>query len=484
MKINEQLQKTNSDVNMASRILTESFHKMNRYCDGAESLKFILLVLVHKQIYDDKLYKNISFGDMEYVLEFSPVEYKRNSENIEDYVNNYLNQLSRIGVILNCIDRENFSFEEVISDQEQGFILKNEEVKSIFCEIVKKVYNMPRFQRGIVFHAVLEDMMSHFFDYPCKANELTPNRYIAQLMDNLLNANNNDVILDGAIGTGFTVGLGAKLKPMYGYEEMLYYGSKIYGIDHNRYYCQIAALYLFLTGHRFKVSQADFIQFADKNEQRFDKISMEIPVGLKVQDMLDFDFYNKKKWLDVDNVVELEWLYVLSAFRLLSEKGRAVLLVPEMVLHRNVKMGVALRKHLIESHCISKIISVYYGRREKYALIVLEKNSESIFMVDTISNKDIFYLNSAKSYSMSQEGLEQLINILGSEKEKENLSAKVPYPQIIEYIYELSPKKYIQKQESVQQESMENLSKRLLAYHERLGVLKKEMEELPLFKIN
>lgn len=306
-----------------------------------------------------------------------------------------------------------------------------------------------------------------------KTGEVISSSPVAELLKMLLDVEDKDEFCDGTIGSGISA-----VRCVEGTD------ASIWGMDLNVEALQIAAMYLIISGKKkFQLKLGDFTLENDIN--KFDKIAMEIPFGIRVGELVGGQINLAKEWMMVEQCKDLDVLFLAKILEVLKEDGRAVVVVPNSVLFRINKAGRNLREKIVETDMLKTVISlppVHYGTGVKCSIIVLEKTEEDILFIDLDGeNGDFFQRQRRDVPILTAYGKEKLKEIIEEKKEIVGISCKASKKEICANEYDLSPGKYISLDEEIKYRCIEEINKELKNLYDELEQIDEMNMKMKLF---
>ena len=196
-------------------------------------------------------------------------------------------------------------------------------------------------------------------------------RHIIKMMVELVDPKPEEIICDPACGTsGFLVAASEYLKE-HKKEEVLfnrknkdhYMNHMFHGFDMDRTMLRIGAMNMMTHG-----VDNPFIEYrdslSDQNPDR-EKYSL-ILANPPFKGSLDYDIVSLDL-LKICKTKKTELLFLALFLRMLKTGGRCACIVPDGVLFGSSKAHVAIRKELVEEHCLEAVISMPSGVFKPYA---------------------------------------------------------------------------------------------------------------------
>ena len=163
----------------------------------------------------------------------------------------------------------------------------------------------------------------------------------------------------------------------------------------------------------------------------------------------------------------------------LSPKGTAAIVEFPGVLYRG-GAEQKIRKYMIDNNFIDIVIQLppdlFFGTSIATCILVLKKNKtdNNILFVDASTE---FVRNTNKN-KLSDENINNIINLLKERKEVENKSYLAPYEEVKESDYNISVNYYLKANLNEEKIDIKEVNKRLAEIVPRQEQLRKELEEI------
>lgn len=194
---------------------------------------------------------------------------------------------------------------------------------------------------------------------------VTP-RHIIRLIIDMVEPTSDDTIIDPSVGTGgFLVAAGEYLRD---HHPRLWLDAAVRenldsttftGVDSDASMCAIASMNLRLHGiQRPAISHRDALAAdgAGPSVGSFSLLLANPPFG----GIHDADV-TATELLKVAGTKKSELLFLVRALHLLSDRGRAAIIVPDSVLYGTSKAHIAVRRMLVEEHSLEGVVRLPAG---------------------------------------------------------------------------------------------------------------------------
>lgn len=277
------------------------------------------------------------------------------------------------------------SFEDIETLRKGAEVI--EEAYSLERGLLNNVLNPSRYQEehwkktflGVV--ALISEMESYgdiaeYLMYKIsseKGNEKVSSYTVARLLKIAANVKDGESVLDGTVGYGFSAIESIKGKDV-----------NFCGVDINVEAIQNTAMYLILSkNHKFTLMTEDFTSI--NTAGLHDKVIMDIPFGLKANELMGFQTVRVKNWMNDTACKEMECLFIAEGLDSLKDTGRMVAIVPQGFLFKQSKALTIFRENIVKRGMLKAVVtlpSVYNYTTINTTMLVLEKGNEDILFVD------------------------------------------------------------------------------------------------------
>lgn len=251
---------------------------------------------------------------------------------------------------------------------------------------------------------------------------------LSKIVAKILDVKESDRFVD------FTSGVGKSTIQIIGDKK-----SCVVNVEISRETAAIAAMLYIMLGYQFNIKVDNGLEYSQQEYiDTADKVFSDYPLGLK-------SVINDKR---VDSSI----LAVERALEYLNNDGIAVIPVPSGYLFRNAKTDIEARKYLIENGFLQSVISLppcWSGTSiVTNLLIISKKKGNEVLFMDATTNKVFPYLSKKGVETLTDEGIELIIQQL--KEAKDVLGAvKLVSKTKINDDYNLVPARYIDKQEDL-----------------------------------
>ena len=384
--------------------------------DATELYKIMLYALFFKYLELKK--DEIDFYDEKFSLGYLSLTYGKMiySGNLVGYlteVENFYN--IEYGVLCETIDPILYKADE-------------DSVRHIFEAVnfmgIKEQKDLYEIAKRIVERMSLQTRRISNFSYSSES--------LAKLEKAILNTQDGMKVYDGYCGSGLSV------------NEVAAGKGTVYLQDLSVQIIGIAAIITILSGNKIgSIKCGDSILNPISINDKYDRIVVEAP--LKVKYKSEYLMYIEEKNVLYSNSGESETIGIRHAIARLNEDGIAIALVPMGILFRSMKKTIQIRELLVEDKYVDSIIELPAGIIPNTgfaaAFVIFKKNkkNEEVFMINA---KD-FFVKDKNSCSISDKKVSELIEILRSEKNVKNISAKINKKTLKKNGYDLCPQRYI-----------------------------------------
>ena len=278
---------------------------------------------------------------------------------------------------------------------------------------------------------------------------------IGLLSRGILQVKDGETFLDFAAGTGTTTVLSVEAQE-----------CNIINADINRESLSIAAMLYIMNGYKhIKMTCEDVLSNPDI-EWEADKIFVDAPIGMRTVNLR----YGA-------GLIDCGVFSVYKALECLREDGLAVVALPSSVLFGTAKTHIALKSELANKGYLQAVIALpitWFGTGATINLLILSKKRK---------NNKVLFVNAHGGYftrcvqkangkmtSITQEGLDEILDILHNNKEIEGLSSNISLQTIAEKGYDLMPTTYIKERLEEDDITIEEIDAELEKLYASLGV--------------
>ena len=282
-------------------------------------------------------------------------------------------------------------------------------------------------------------------------------RHIIRMMVALMKPEPGEIICDPACGTsGFLVAASDYLKEHWKQEIFFdrqkkehYMNHMFHGFDMDRTMLRIGAMNMMTHG-----VENPFIEYRDSlSEQNPDQDRYSlILANPPFKGSLDYDSVSADL-LKVCKTKKTELLFLALFLRMLRVGGRCACIVPDGVLFGSSRAHKAIRKELVDNHCLEAVISMPSGVFKPYAgvstaILIFTKTghggTDQVWFYDM--KADGFSLDDRRS-AVSENDIPDIIERFHHReqeagRERTEQSFFVPKEEIVENDYDLSINKY------------------------------------------
>ena len=271
----------------------------------------------------------------------------------------------------------------------------------------------------------------------------------------ILQVKEGETFLDFASGTGTTTVLSV------GDQE-----CNINNADINRESLSIAAMLYIMNGYKhIKMTCEDVLSNPDI-EWEADKIFVDAPIGMKVSNLR----YGA-------GLIDSTILSIYKVLECLNENGLAVVTVPSGFLFGTVKMQTAAKRELVNKGYLQAVIALpinWFGTGVTINLLVLSKQQkrDKVLFLNAHSTGFAKYVQkvNGKLTSITQEGLDEILDIFHNNTEIEGLSSNISIQTIEGKDYDLMPTTYIKERLEEDDMTVEEIDAELEKLYASLGV--------------
>ena len=291
---------------------------------------------------------------------------------------------------------------------------------------------------------------------------------ITDLMCNLIIEEDNKSIYDPGYGSGNFIK-----------SAMNKCNGKVFGEEKNLDYYNICKTRLLLND----INDENII-YEKENKLlqniRFDYILSNPPFSEKnwiekIYDSKDYEIFNNYR-LKPSSVGD--YAYVIKMLSRLKNDGKMAVILPHGVLFRENEKEV--RKRLIQENYIEAIIglpeNLFYTTRMAVIILIISKNkrNKNIFIIDASED----YSNDKKNKVLSQKYQDRIIDVYKNKTEIENYSRIITVKDVINNDFNLTIKKYINKDDKKDNIENKDIIQHLIKLEKEKNILENNIKNV------
>ncbi len=278
---------------------------------------------------------------------------------------------------------------------------------------------------------------------------------IGVLSQGILQIKEGETFLDFAAGTGTTTVLSV------GNQE-----CNIINADINRETLSIAAMLYIMNGYKhIEMNCVDVLSNPDIAWQA-DKIFIDAPIGMRVPNLR----YGA-------GLIDSTILSIYKTLECLDENGLAVVTVPSGLLFGTAKMQTTIKRELVNKGYLQAVIALpinWFGTGVTINILVLSKQQkgDKVLFLNAHSTGFAKYVQKAngKLTSITQEGLDKILDIFHNNTEIEGLSSNISLQTIADKNYDLMSTTYVKERLEEDDMTVEEIDAELEKLYASLGV--------------
>lgn len=445
MKTNEELEKFTWDV-------ANLWHRQG--FDMNDNIGSLLYVICLNKMLDNEKCKSPNY--FEQVMELTKVLYRPS-----DYAD--------ILVLENSIKmvEEIYGIEQqILNDILRPVRFQEDAWKKTFFEYMNILANFNI--KGDEYYQITRQLILVAGKGSVRRGDKISTQAVSELLKIAIDIKDGESVLDGTVGYGFSA-----MESIYGKN------IEFTGVDINRQSLAITALYLIIAGiDKFHLMNEDFtaINCAGKN----DKVFMDIPFGMKINELAGFQNIRTRDWMDNEPCKDVEALLIAEGLSSLNENGRMVTIVPQGILFRQTKGLSIFRKNVVNRGMLKAVISlpaVYNSTSISTTMLIFEEGNTDILFVDASS----FIQRERRSEAtISVENSLKLKQIIDNKEILEGISFIVSKEEVLE-VGDWSLAKYKPVNYEMKYRSITEINKELEENLKKLEELNKASKSNSLF---
>ena len=160
---------------------------------------------------------------------------------------------------------------------------------------------------------------------------------------------------------------------------------------------------------------------------------------------------------------------------MLKENGMAVVVVPGSILFGMTKMQIEQRKKLLDNKWLKAVIalpSCFYSSGVGVNLLIISKTKvENVLFINASNNGTVTFTEKERKINvLTEEGIERIVQILENGDEIIGLSRICTIDEIAEMNYDLTPARYMAKEEIPDTATLDEIEAELAELYKKLGI--------------
>lgn len=321
--------------------------------DATQYVGPMLYVMCLKKMIDENACKNPEH--MGTILDITKIIFRPTSfEDIETL-------RKGAGVLEETYSLENGLLQEVLSTSRY----QEEHWKKTFLYVVTAISEMENY--GDIAQYMLYKISNE------RGNERVSSYTVAELLKIAANVRDGESVLDGTVGYGYSAVECIKGKDV-----------NFCGVDIRLEAIQNTAMYLILSNvDDFTLMTEDFTSINTAGSH--DKVIMDIPFGLKVNELIGYQTVRARNWMDDNVCKEMECLFLAEGLESLNDNGRMVVIVPQGFLFKQSKALSVFRENAVKRGMLKAVVSlpsVYNYTTINTTMLVFEQGNQDVLFVD------------------------------------------------------------------------------------------------------
>lgn len=290
-----------------------------------------------------------------------------------------------------------------------------------------------------------------------------------------------DSVYDPACGSGSLL---LKFAKILGKDKVTkgFFGQEINLTTYN-----LARINMFLHGINFadfSIKHGDTLNHPQyfENAKNFEAIVSNPPYSIKWDGDTNTTLINDQRFAPAGVLApksKADLAFVMHILHLLSAKGTAAIVEFPGVLYRG-GAEQKIRQYLIDNNYVDAIIqlpsNLFFGTSIATCIIVLRKNKK---------DSDILFINASNEFikeknnnKLTDENINNILDIYRYTKEKEYVSRNVPYEEVKENDYSLSVSTYVKAEDTSEKIDIVQVNTQLKELTKKIDVLRKEIDKI------
>lgn len=302
-----------------------------------------------------------------------------------------------------------------------------------------------------------------------RGNEKVSSYTVAELLRIASNVKDGESVLDGTVGYGYSAVECIRGKDI-----------RFYGNDINIESIQNTAMYLILSDVKnFALATEDFTGV--NTSGMHDKVIMDIPFGMKVNELIGYQTVRCKEWMDNVQCKEMEGLLLASGLECLNENGRMVVIVPQGFLFKQSKALSSFRENAVKRGMLKAVVSlpsVYNYTTINTTMLVFEQGNNDVLFVE---GAKLIQRERRLEPTFLEENKQLLHNILEKKQVIDNISFVVPNEEVLN-VGEWTITRFQKTESTISYRTLEEINEELDFCYNRLGELNNYSSKLDLFR--
>lgn len=302
-----------------------------------------------------------------------------------------------------------------------------------------------------------------------RGNEKVSSYTVAELLRIAANVQDGDSVLDGTVGYGYSV-----VECIRGKEV------EFYGNDIRLEAIQNTAMYLILSEVKnFTLATEDFSGVNTSGIH--DKVIMDIPFGMKVNELIGYQTVRCREWMDNVQCKEMECLLLASGLECLNDKGRMAVIVPQGFLFKQSKALSVFRENAVKRGMLKAVVSlpsVYNYTTINTTMLVFEQGNTDVLFVDA---SKLIQRERRMEPIFTVENKQLLSDILENKQVVDGISFAVANDEVLN-VGEWTIARFQKTENATRIRNLDEINAELMACYDKLDVLNRNSSSLRLFQ--
>ena len=274
---------------------------------------------------------------------------------------------------------------------------------------------------------------------------------IAQLSKNILRVAKDDVYADFVAGAGLST-----------LNIVTDTNTRVITSEINAECAAVAAMLYIMAGYKdISITVENSLANYENDYAVADKMFIDAPLNIK-------------KIIE-DKNLSSSYLAVEKTTNMLKENGVAVVVVPGSILFGMTKMQIEQRKKLLDNKWLKAVIalpSCFYSSGVGVNLLIISKTKvENVLFINASNNGTVTFTEKERKINvLTEEGIERIVQILENGDEIIGLSRICTIDEIAEMNYDLTPARYMAKEEIPDTATLDEIEAELAELYKKLGI--------------
>lgn len=263
---------------------------------------------------------------------------------------------------------------------------------------------------------------------------------------------------------------------------------RVFGQDINKTTTNLCNLnMLFNNINDAEISTGDTLinpdSFGESLKERFDVIVADIPMAMSWKSQ-DTTYLAQEERLAAAGVLapksKADFAFIMHMLYSLKQNGKMACVVTPGIFYRE-GTETKIRKYLVDNNYIESIImlppNLLYGTSVAVCILTISKNKKNKNILFINANNDKFYEKATYKSQLSNEGIEEIVDIYSNHKIVEKVSYIAPFEEIQKNNYNLSINYYIDLFEETEPVDLDQIASDINTIQANLDDIEKKLTD-------